>query len=142
MMPLLFFHFIIPFLKQQSDKYFVYAGIDFVQEKFLGQGPQDNESAVEQAKDGMIADAIRNGYKNATGNEFPIKEKNSSNSNSNNSKNKSRRERRRMMMSSLSSRNNQSNTPTRPTPTSNTRRGPLRRTSTTNSRRCLRRSSW
>lgn len=29
--------------------------IDFVQEKFLGQGPQDNESAFEQAKDKQIA---------------------------------------------------------------------------------------
>ena len=35
-------------------------GVDFVQEKFLGQGPQDNESAVEQAKDEQISDFIRN----------------------------------------------------------------------------------
>jgi len=32
------------------------AGIDFVQEKFLGAGPQDNESAIEQAKDEHISD--------------------------------------------------------------------------------------
>ena len=35
------------------------SGVDFVQEKFLGQGPQDNESAVEQAKDEQISDFIR-----------------------------------------------------------------------------------
>src|SRR6186713_2799706 len=28
-----------------------FLGVDYVQEKFLGQGAQDNESAVEQAKD-------------------------------------------------------------------------------------------
>ena len=28
-------------------------GVDFVQERFMGQGAQNNESAVEQAKDGM-----------------------------------------------------------------------------------------
>ncbi|KAJ2913849.1 hypothetical protein MD484_g6561, partial [Candolleomyces efflorescens] len=37
-------------------------GIDYVQEKFLGQGPQNNESAFEQAKDKQIADAIRKGF--------------------------------------------------------------------------------
>jgi hypothetical protein len=31
-------------------------GIDFVQEKFMGAGPQDNESAFEQAKDEQISD--------------------------------------------------------------------------------------
>jgi hypothetical protein len=40
----------------------LHLGIDFVQEKFLGQGPQHNESAFEQAKDKQIADAIRKGY--------------------------------------------------------------------------------
>lgn len=55
-------------------------GIDFVQEKFLGQGPQNNESAVEQAKDKMIAQTIRDGYKSSTGNEFPIKSKGDNNS--------------------------------------------------------------
>ena len=42
-------------------------GVDFVQEKFLGQGPQDNESAIEQAKDEQISDFIRSKYKGATG---------------------------------------------------------------------------
>lgn len=31
-------------------------GVDFVQEKFMGAGPQDNESALEQAKDEKISD--------------------------------------------------------------------------------------
>ena len=35
------------------------AGVDFVQERFMGQGKQDNESAVEQAKDEQISDFIR-----------------------------------------------------------------------------------
>ncbi|EWC46019.1 hypothetical protein DRE_04812 [Drechslerella stenobrocha 248] len=50
--------------------------IDMFQDKVLGQGPQDNESAVEQAKDAQIAGFIRNQYKSATGKEFPIEEKN------------------------------------------------------------------
>lgn len=69
-------------------------GVDFVQEKFLGQGPQDNEvcrhcvgicvmlcktnvlqSALEQAKDEQISDYIRSSYKSATGSEIPIKDK-------------------------------------------------------------------
>lgn len=50
-------------------------GVDFVQEKFLGQGPQNNESAVEQAKDEQISDFIRGKYKSATGSDFPGKDK-------------------------------------------------------------------
>lgn len=50
-------------------------GIDYVQEKFMGAGPQDNESAVEQAKDEQISDFIRSKYKSATGGEMPIKDK-------------------------------------------------------------------
>ncbi|KAF3919684.1 hypothetical protein ABW20_dc0105903 [Dactylellina cionopaga] len=49
-------------------------GIDYVQEKFLGQGAQNNESAVEQAKDEQISDFIRNQYKKTTGSDFPIKD--------------------------------------------------------------------
>ncbi|KAK0627587.1 hypothetical protein B0T14DRAFT_408187, partial [Immersiella caudata] len=49
-------------------------GIDWVQENVLKQGAQHNESAAEQAKDNMIADAIRDQYKKQTGNDFPIKE--------------------------------------------------------------------
>ncbi|KAF2441329.1 hypothetical protein P171DRAFT_488884 [Karstenula rhodostoma CBS 690.94] len=50
-------------------------GVDFVQEKFLGQGAQDNESALEQAKDEKISDFIRGQYKGATGGDVPIKDK-------------------------------------------------------------------
>lgn len=50
-------------------------GVDFVQEKFMGQGPQNDESAVEQAKDEQISDFIRGQYKSATGSEIPIKDK-------------------------------------------------------------------
>lgn len=50
-------------------------GVDFVQEKFLGQGPQDNESALEQAKDEQISDFIRGQYKSATGKDMPIQDK-------------------------------------------------------------------
>lgn len=50
-------------------------GVDFVQERFLGQGPQTNESAIEQAKDEQISDFIRSQYKSTTGKEFPVKDK-------------------------------------------------------------------
>lgn len=50
-------------------------GVDFVQEKVLCQGPQDNESAVEQAKDEQISDFIRGQYKDRTGNDIPIEDK-------------------------------------------------------------------
>lgn len=50
-------------------------GVDFVQEKFLGQGDQSNESAVEQAKDEQISDFIRGQYKNQTGSDMPIEDK-------------------------------------------------------------------
>lgn len=45
------------------------------QEKVLGQGPQDNESALEQAKDEQISDFIRGQYKSTTGSDFPVKDK-------------------------------------------------------------------
>ncbi|KAL9602399.1 MAG: hypothetical protein Q9219_001822 [cf. Caloplaca sp. 3 TL-2023] len=50
-------------------------GIDMVQEKVFGQGPQDNESAIEQAKDEQMSDFIRGKYKSSTGNEFPLADK-------------------------------------------------------------------
>lgn len=53
----------------------LFSGVDFVQERFLGQGPQDNESAVEQAKDEKISDFIRGQYKSSTGKDIPIKDK-------------------------------------------------------------------
>ncbi|KAG8533123.1 uncharacterized protein KY384_001906 [Bacidia gigantensis] len=50
-------------------------GVDFVQEKFMGQGDQSNESAVEQAKDEKISDFIRDKYKSTTGSDVPIEDK-------------------------------------------------------------------
>ncbi|GAD96453.1 conserved hypothetical protein [Paecilomyces variotii No. 5] len=50
-------------------------GIDLVQEKVLNQGPQDNESAIEQAKDEQIANFVRSQYKSTTGSDFPIPDK-------------------------------------------------------------------
>ena len=41
----------------------------------MGQGKQDNESAVEQAKDEQISDYIRGQYKSTTGSDMPIKDK-------------------------------------------------------------------
>ncbi|KAG6012221.1 hypothetical protein E4U54_007653 [Claviceps lovelessii] len=49
--------------------------VDFVQEKLLGQGDQSNESAAEQAKDEAISDYIRGKYKDTTGKEFFIADK-------------------------------------------------------------------
>lgn len=46
-----------------------------MQEKFLGQGKQDNESAIEQAKDEQISDFIRKQYKGVTGSDVPISDK-------------------------------------------------------------------
>ncbi len=46
-----------------------------MQQNVLGQGAQDNESAIEQAKDEKISDYIRSTYKNTTGKEVPIKDK-------------------------------------------------------------------
>ncbi|TFK44115.1 hypothetical protein BDQ12DRAFT_730222 [Crucibulum laeve] len=49
-------------------------GVDMVQER-MGGGPQNNESAVEQAKDEKISDGIRSGYKSVTGSNIPIADK-------------------------------------------------------------------
>lgn len=61
-------------------------GVDFVQERFMGGGAQNNESAAEQAKvgyfinvadkqDEMISDAIRSKYKGMVGSDFPVADK-------------------------------------------------------------------
>lgn len=42
-------------------------GIDTFQERFMGQGAQDNETATEQAKDEAIAAGIRDQVKDRTG---------------------------------------------------------------------------
>jgi hypothetical protein len=41
----------------------------------MGQGPQNNESAIEQAKDEQISDFIRKQWKSTTGSDIPIKDK-------------------------------------------------------------------
>ena len=51
------------------------SGIDAVQQYGFKQGDQNNESAVEQAKDEQISDFIRDKYKSVSGNEIPIKDK-------------------------------------------------------------------
>jgi len=61
--------------ESEKNEDYLDKGVDFVQEKFLGQGPQDNESAIEQAKDEQISDFIRDKYKSATGKDAPIKDK-------------------------------------------------------------------
>ncbi|KAG9220205.1 hypothetical protein CCMSSC00406_0007100 [Pleurotus cornucopiae] len=49
--------------------------VDLVQEHVFKQGNQSNESAIEQAKDEAISDAIRDQYKKMTGKEFMIPDK-------------------------------------------------------------------
>ncbi|KAG9602195.1 hypothetical protein KCU77_g3400, partial [Aureobasidium melanogenum] len=61
--------------ESEKNEDYLDKGVDFVQEKFLGQGPQNNESAIEQAKDEQISDFIRNQWKSTTGSDFPIKDK-------------------------------------------------------------------
>ncbi|KAF3005737.1 hypothetical protein E8E13_006546 [Curvularia kusanoi] len=61
--------------ESEKNEDYLDKGVDFVQEKFMGQGPQDNESALEQAKDEQISDFIRGQYKSATGSDIPIKDK-------------------------------------------------------------------
>ncbi|OCL06252.1 hypothetical protein AOQ84DRAFT_365967 [Glonium stellatum] len=61
--------------ESEKNEDYLDKAIDLVQEKFLGQGPQDNESAIEQAKDEQISDFIRGQYKSVTGKDIPIKDK-------------------------------------------------------------------
>jgi len=59
---------------EQKEDYLDKA-VDLFQEHVLHEGKQNNESAIEQAKDKAIANTIRQQYKNVTGKEFFIKEK-------------------------------------------------------------------
>ncbi|EEB93422.1 hypothetical protein MPER_07923, partial [Moniliophthora perniciosa FA553] len=61
--------------KSERYEHHLDKAIDFVQEHVLKQGAQDDESHLEQWKDDRIASTIRSQYKNATGHEFPVKEK-------------------------------------------------------------------
>lgn len=60
-------------LQSPSDK--LDKAIDLFQERVLKSGAQDNESVVEQHKDEMISDAIRDQYKNITGKDFFVADK-------------------------------------------------------------------
>ena len=51
------------------------SAVDMFQEKVLGQGDQSNESAAEQAKDEAISDFIRDKYKETTGKDFFVPDK-------------------------------------------------------------------
>jgi hypothetical protein len=42
------------------------------QEHVMKAGPQSNESAIEQAKDQQIKEALKGGYKKATGKDLPF----------------------------------------------------------------------
>ncbi|PWN47032.1 hypothetical protein IE53DRAFT_298448, partial [Violaceomyces palustris] len=53
--------------KGEANEDYLDKGIDFFQEKVLKEGPQDNETAIEQQKDNVIAQQIREKYKNFTG---------------------------------------------------------------------------
>ncbi len=48
---------------------------DMYQEKVLGQGPQNNESALEQRQDEMTTDFIRQGATRVTGGDYLPKDK-------------------------------------------------------------------
>ncbi|KAI9750808.1 MAG: hypothetical protein M1815_001562 [Lichina confinis] len=61
--------------ESEKNEDYLDKGVDFVQEHGLGQGPQDNESAFEQAKDEQVSDFIRGQYKNTTGSDFPVADK-------------------------------------------------------------------
>ena len=49
--------------------------VDFFQERVLHEGPQKNESAIEQAKDQAISNTIRHQFESITGKHFPGKDK-------------------------------------------------------------------
>ncbi|KAL8934428.1 MAG: hypothetical protein Q9216_005918 [Gyalolechia sp. 2 TL-2023] len=61
--------------ESEKNEDYLDKGIDMVQEKFMGAGPQDNESAIEQAKDEQMSDFIRGKYKSSTGSDFPVADK-------------------------------------------------------------------
>ncbi|KAH0542225.1 hypothetical protein FGG08_003347 [Glutinoglossum americanum] len=61
--------------ESEKNEDYLDKGVDFVQERILHQGPQDNESAIEQAKDERISDFVRDKYKSVTGKEFPAEDK-------------------------------------------------------------------
>ncbi|MCJ1253055.1 hypothetical protein MMC24_000862 [Lignoscripta atroalba] len=61
--------------ESEKNEDYLDKGIDMVQQYGLGGGAQNNESAVEQAKDEQISDFIRGQYKSNVGSDMPIKDK-------------------------------------------------------------------
>ena len=61
--------------ESEKNEDYLDKGIDAIQQYGMGQGKQDNESAIEQAKDEQISDFIRGQYKSASGKEFPVEDK-------------------------------------------------------------------
>ncbi|KAF1943616.1 hypothetical protein EJ02DRAFT_453093 [Clathrospora elynae] len=61
--------------ESEKNEDYLDKGVDLFQEHVMGAGSQNNESAVEQAKDEQISDFIRKQYKSTTGNDIPIKDK-------------------------------------------------------------------
>ncbi|KAK4936566.1 hypothetical protein LTR66_015318 [Elasticomyces elasticus] len=62
-------------VESEKNEDYLDKGIDLVQQHILGQGPQNNESALEQAKDEQMSDYIRAQYRSKMGSEMPIKDK-------------------------------------------------------------------
>jgi hypothetical protein len=61
--------------ESEKDEDYLDKAVDMFQEKVLKPGPQDNESAIEQAKDEQISDMIRGKFRDFTGKEVPVKDK-------------------------------------------------------------------
>jgi len=61
--------------KAELDEDGLDKAIDFFQHHMLKKGDQDDESAIEQMKDEQIAAGIKLAYKNATGHDFPSRDK-------------------------------------------------------------------
>jgi hypothetical protein len=61
--------------KAELDEDGLDKAIDFFQHHMLKKGDQDDESAIEQLKDEQIATGIKLAYKNATGHDFPSRDK-------------------------------------------------------------------
>jgi len=61
--------------KAELDEDGLDKAIDFFQNHVWNEGAQDDESAIEQLKDEQIATGIKLAYKNATGHDFPSRDK-------------------------------------------------------------------
>ncbi|KAK3175944.1 hypothetical protein OEA41_007266 [Lepraria neglecta] len=61
--------------ESEKNEDYLDKGIDAVQQYGFAQEDQSNESAVEQAKDEQTSEFVRGKYKDMTGNDMPIKDK-------------------------------------------------------------------